>query len=318
MVQRMTKIACVFPGQGSQKPGMGKALAEAFPAAREVFEEIDETLGQHLTRLMFEGPESDLTRTENAQPAIMAVSLAACRVLEKEAHFKVAEKAALAAGHSLGEYSALTAAGALTLREATQLLRTRGRAMQEAVPEGIGAMAALLGLDVPTAEAIAKEAAQGEVCEVANDNAPGQVVISGHKAAVERAVELAKTKGAKRAVFLPVSAPFHCSLMQPAAETMQKALAASALKTPLIPIVANITAESVTAPETIRDLLVRQVTGRVRWTESMHYIKSQGISRIVEIGEGNVLSGLIKRIDKEIETLGIGKPEDIEALLSIA
>jgi [acyl-carrier-protein] S-malonyltransferase len=302
--------AFVFPGQGSQAVGMGQALAEAFGPARLVFEEVDDALGQRLARLMFEGPESELTLTENAQPALMAVSLAVVRVLEQEAGIRLADKGALVAGHSLGEYSALAAAGALELGDAARLLKRRGQAMQQAVPVGEGAMAALLGLEL---EATAENGPK--VCAPANDNAPGQVVVSGHKAAVERAVELAPEKGAKRCIMLPVSAPFHCALMAPAAEVMAEALAAVTLRPPALPLIANVTAESVNSPETIRRLLVEQVTGMVRWRESVLAMKTAGIETLVELGAGKVLSGLVRRIDRELTGTAVGTPEDIEALI---
>jgi [acyl-carrier-protein] S-malonyltransferase len=311
--------ALLFPGQGSQAVGMGRALAEAFPTAREVLEEVDEALGQRLSRLMADGPESELTLTENAQPALMAVSLAAVRVLEREGGFKIADKAACVAGHSLGEYSALAAAGAFSLADAARLLKRRGQAMQRAVPVGIGAMAALLGLDREAAEEIvaaARAAGPAEdVLDVANDNAPGQVVVSGHKAAVERAIAIGAEKGAKRSVLLPVSAPFHCKLMAPAAAAMREALAAAAIAMPKVPVVANVTASGVSDPETIRRLLVEQVTGMVRWRESVLYMKSIGVEQLVEVGAGKVLTGLTKRIDRELAGLAVGTPEELEAFL---
>jgi [acyl-carrier-protein] S-malonyltransferase len=309
--------AFVFPGQGSQAVGMGRALAEAFAPAREAFEEVDEALKQRLSRLMFEGPESELTLTENAQPALMAVSLAVMRVLEREGGFRASDKLAFVAGHSLGEYSALAAAGALGLADAARLLKRRGQAMQKAVPVGEGAMAALLGVDLPAAQEIAAAAAaeSGEVCACANDNAPGQVVLSGSRKAIDRALAIAPAKGARRAIPLPVSAPFHCPLMQPAAEAMAEALADVALSMPAVPLVANITAKQASDPETIRGLLVRQVTGMVRWRESVAYMKEQGVDKIAEIGAGKVLAGLVKRIDREIETASAGEPAEIEALL---
>jgi [acyl-carrier-protein] S-malonyltransferase len=305
----------VFPGQGSQAVGMGRGLAEAFPRARLVFEEIDDALGQHLSRIMFEGPEQELTLTENAQPALMAVSLAAAGVLESEGGFPLADKAAFVAGHSLGEYSALAAAGALSLADAARLLKRRGRAMQQAVPVGEGAMAALVGLDLPAAEEVAKAAAEGEICACANDNGPGQVVVSGHRAAVERAMALAADKGAKRAILLPVSAPFHCALMEPAAREMEDALGATDLRPPRVPLVANVSAAPVSDPETIRRQLVQQVTGLVRWRESVLRLKAEGVERLVELGAGKVLSGLAKRIDRELETLAVGLPSDVEPVL---
>jgi [acyl-carrier-protein] S-malonyltransferase len=309
------KQAFVFPGQGSQAVGMGKALAEAFPAAREVFGEVDEALKQNLTRLMFEGPEDQLTLTENAQPALMAVSMAVMRVLEKDGKFDLATRAAFVAGHSLGEYSALAAAGAFSLADAARLLRTRGQAMQAATPVGVGAMAAILALDYDAVAAIAAEAAGSDVCAAANDNAPGQVVVSGHKAAVERAIALATEKGARRAVLLPVSAPFHCALMAPAADVMAKALAEAKVSAPVVPVVANVKAEAVSDPAEIRDLLVRQVTGTVRWRESVQWMKAQGVERLVEAGAGKVLAGLAKRIDGDLAAVSLNTPADIEAFL---
>lgn len=304
--------AFVFPGQGAQTIGMGRALAEAYPAARAVFEEVDASLGEKLSALIWEGEQEVLTLTSNAQPALMATSIAALRALEAEG-FGVTD-AAFVAGHSLGEYSALCAAGALSLADTARLLRLRGQAMQAAVPVGVGAMAALLGLDFETAAAVAAEAAQGEVCQAANDNDPAQVVVSGHKAAVERAVEIAKARGAKRAVMLPVSAPFHCALMQPAAEAMAAALADVAIAAPRVPLVANVRAAAVTEPETIRALLVEQVTGSVRWRESVQWMVGQGVSEFWEIGAGKALSGMIRRIAKEAECKAVGTPEDILAL----
>jgi [acyl-carrier-protein] S-malonyltransferase len=309
-------MAFVFPGQGSQEVGMGRALADAFPAAREVFQEVDDALGQSLSKLMFEGPDDDLRLTENAQPALMAVSMAVMRVLQTEGGFTVRDNAAFVAGHSLGEYSALAAAGSLGLADTARLLKTRGLAMQKAVPVGKGAMAALLGLELDDARAIAAGAAGGDVCTVANDNSPGQVVVSGHTEAVERAVELAKEKGAKRAVLLPVSAPFHCPLMAPAAEAMAEALGKTAIDSPDPILVANVTAESVADPETIRRLLVEQVTGAVRWRESVLYMKDQGVDTLVEAGAGKVLSGLARRIDRDLSGRAINGPDDVEAFLN--
>ncbi len=309
--------AFVFPGQGSQAVGMGRALAEAFPAARHVFEEVDDALNQKLSKLMFEGPESDLTLTENAQPALMAVSQAVLKVLETEGKWTLAHKAQFVAGHSLGEYSALAAAGTFSLGETARLLKLRGQAMQKAVPVGIGAMAALLGLDLAQAKPIAEAAAQetGKVCSCANDNAPGQVVVSGHKEAVERAIALAAEQGAKRSVMLPVSAPFHCALMKPAADAMGKALEKVKLTVPSVPVIANVTAQPVSDPATIQRLLVDQVTATVRWRESVETMKAEGVTRIFEIGAGKVLAGLTKRIAREIEASSVGAPEDIEAAL---
>lgn len=308
--------AFVFPGQGSQAVGMGKELAEAFPVAREVFEEIDEALKQNLSKLMAEGPEDELTLTENAQPALMAVSLAAMRVLESEGGKPLSDMASLVAGHSLGEYSALAAAKSLSISDAARLLKLRGQSMQKAVPVGEGAMAAVLGLSLADAEAVAQEAAQGEVCAAANDNADGQVVLSGAKAAIERAVEIAKAKGAKRAVLLPVSAPFHCALMQPAAEAMEEALANASINAPSVPLVANVVAEKVIDPTRIRELLVEQVCGRVRWRESVLYMKTQDVDTLVEVGSGKVLTGLVRRIDRDMAGVAVNSPADVEAFLS--
>jgi [acyl-carrier-protein] S-malonyltransferase len=309
--------AFVFPGQGSQAVGMGKALAEAYAPARRVFAEVDGALGQNLSRLMFEGPEAELTLTANAQPALMAVSLAAVRVLEAEAGLDIARDARFVAGHSLGEYSALAAAGALTIADSARLLRIRGEAMQRAVPVGEGAMAAIIGLDFAQVSAIALQAAsdlylQGAICEAANDNGGGQVVISGTKAAVERAMELAKAGGAKRALALPVSAPFHCTLMKPAADAMAAALAGVEIKTPKALLVANVSAVAVQVPADIRAGLVAQVTGAVRWRESVLYMAHHGVANFVEIGAGKVLSGLIRRIAEGVTTMSIGAPVDVE------
>ena len=290
----MTKTACIFPGQGSQKVGMGASLFQNFAVAKDVFAEIDDTLSQKLSQLMFEGPEDELTLTANAQPAIMAVSVAAYRVMEAETGFSV-KNAAFVAGHSLGEYSALAAAGTLSLADTAKLLRIRGNAMQEAVSAGQGSMAAILGLELDQVEAIAAQASEGgEICEVANDNSPGQVVLSGSRTGVEKAMELAKEAGAKRALELNVSAPFHCSLMQPAADAMQAALAEVAMHAPAVPLIANVTAAATSDVEAIRSQLVTQVTGRVRWTETMQFMKESGITRTIEIGEGKVLTGLMK------------------------
>ncbi|MBI5163996.1 MAG: ACP S-malonyltransferase [Magnetospirillum sp.] len=307
--------AFVFPGQGSQAVGMGRALADAFAEARAVFEEVDEALQQKLSTLMFEGPEPDLTLTENAQPALMAVSMAVVRVLEGQGGLDLAKTGRFVAGHSLGEYSALAAAGTFSLADTARLLKIRGQAMQKAVPVGVGAMAALLGADYEQAREIAAAAAQGEVCEAANDNAPGQVVVSGHKSAVERAIALAADKGIKRAVLLPVSAPFHCALMQPAADAMADALAKVAMNAPTLPVVANVAAAAISDPARIRDLLVAQVTGTVRWREGVLFMKEQGVATLVELGAGKVLSGLAKRIDKEMGGVAVGTPADIDAFL---
>jgi len=305
--------AFVFPGQGSQAVGMGKALGEAFPQARAVYAEIDDALGASLSTLMFEGPEAELTLTANAQPALMAVSLATIRVLEAEAGLDLSRDAAFVAGHSLGEYSALAAAGAFSIADAARLLRLRGQAMQAAVPVGEGAMAALLGVELDAAREIAESAAQGSVCQVANDNGGGQIVVSGAKAAVERAIEIAKQRGVKRAVPLPVSAPFHCALMQPAADAMRAALATTAIAAPKAPVVANVTAAPVTRPEEIRRLLVEQVTGTVRWRECVAYMAEAGVDTFVECGAGKVLTGLLKRIAPAAQGLAVGAPADLDA-----
>ena len=308
--------AFVFPGQGAQTIGMGQALAESYPQAQAVFDEVNEALGQDLSALIWSGEAEELTLTENAQPALMATSLAAFRALEAEG--LTLDSAAFVAGHSLGEYSALAAAGSLSVADAARLLRIRGGAMQAAVPVGEGAMAALLGLDFDTAAAVAAEAAQGEVCQAANDNDPSQVVISGNKAAVERAVEIAKGRGAKRAVLLPVSAPFHCALMQPAAEAMQEALAGVEFKAPAVPLVANVRAEAVTDPAEIKALLVEQVTGSVRWRESVAWMAGQGVTEIWEIGAGKALSGMIRRIEKSIACKQVGTPDEVRAVMTPA
>lgn len=311
----MTTRAFVFPGQGSQAVGMGKELAAAFADAREVFQEVDDALNQKLSTLMFEGPEGDLTLTENAQPAIMAVSAAVMRVLHKQGGLDLANAAKFVAGHSLGEYSALQAAGSLTLADTARLLKLRGQSMQKAVPVGMGAMAALLGLNFEQAIEVAKEAMQDQVCTAANDNADGQVVVSGHAQAVDRAIAIAAAKGAKRAVKLPVSAPFHCPLMQPAADAMRDALAATTIKAPIVPLVANVTASATSDPEAIRQQLVEQVCGTVRWRESVMYMKAQGVTDLVECGAGKVLAGLVKRIEKDMGAVSIGSPADIDAFL---
>jgi [acyl-carrier-protein] S-malonyltransferase len=302
--------AFIFPGQGAQAVGMGRDLAEGYPAAAAVFEEVDEALGESLSALVWDGPAEQLTLTANAQPALMATSIAAMRALEVEG--VTVEAAGYVAGHSLGEYSALCAAGSLSLADTARLLRTRGRAMQEAVPVGVGAMAALLGLELEAARAVAEEAAQGEVCQAANDNDPGQVVVSGHRAAVERAVEIAKAKGAKRAMLLPVSAPFHCALMQPAAAVMAEALAGVEIAAPKVPLVANVKAAAVTDPAEIRRLLVEQVTGSVRWRESVLWLAGQGATELVEIGAGKALSGMVRRIDRALATSAVNTAADVK------
>ena len=305
-------IALIFPGQGSQAVGMGKALAEACAPSRAVFAEVDEALGESLSRVIFEGPSETLTLTENAQPALMAVSLAAIRALEAEAGLDIRRDVKYVAGHSLGEYSALAAVGTLSVADTARCLRIRGQAMQRAVPVGVGAMAALLGLEFEDAAAVAAEAAEGEVCQTANDNGAGQVVISGHKDAVNRAVAIAKAKG-KRAMLLPVSAPFHCALMQPAAEAMADALSKVAVDTPAVPVVANVLARPITEPRTIVESLVAQVTGTVRWRESVAYMAGQDVTSFYEVGSGKVLSGLVKRIADGASGTPIGTPNDIAA-----
>jgi [acyl-carrier-protein] S-malonyltransferase len=305
--------AFIFPGQGSQAVGMGKALAEAFLPARAVFDEVDAALGEKLSAVMWEGPAEKLMLTENAQPALMAVSLAVLRVLEAEAGVNLARDVKFVAGHSLGEYSALAAAGAFTLADSARLLRIRGRAMQQAVPVGTGAMAALLGLSFDEASAVAREAAQGQVCQAANDNGAGQVVVSGDKAAVERAVEIAKVKGAKRAMLLPVSAPFHCALMAPAAEAMAAAFAKTTVKPPVVPVVANVLAKPISDPAEIVRRLVEQVTGTVRWRECVECIASAGVTTFYEVGAGRVLTGLVKRIVDGASGMAVGTPDDIAA-----
>jgi [acyl-carrier-protein] S-malonyltransferase len=306
-------VALVFPGQGSQTVGMGKALAANFPVAAQVFAEVDDALGAKLSAIVFEGPIETLTLTENAQPALMAVSLATIRVLETKAGLDLKRDAQFVAGHSLGEYSALAASGAFTIADTARLLRIRGQAMQKAVPVGVGAMAALIGLEFDAAAAVAAEAAQGQVCQAANDNGGGQVVVSGDKAAVERAVEIAKTKGAKRAMILPVSAPFHCALMQPAADAMAQALAQVAVKSPAVPLVANVLAKPIQDPAEIVRALVAQVTGTVRWRESVTFMADAGVKTFYEVGAGRVLSGLIKRIADGATQIAIGTPEDVAA-----
>ena len=294
---------------------MGRDLASAFAVARHTLQEVDDALSQRLSKLMFEGPESELTLTENAQPALMAISIAVMRVLEKEGGLDLPRQVALVAGHSLGEYSALAAAGTFALVDAARLLKRRGLAMQRAVPVGEGAMAALLGLELEPAQEVAAAAAEGEVCVAANDNAPGQVVVSGHKAAVERAIKLGAERGARRSILLPVSAPFHCALMAPAAREMEEALTSVAMAPPAVPLVANVTAAPVQDPETIRRLLVEQVTGLVRWRESVLLMKSEGVDSVVEVGAGRVLSGLAKRIDRDLAATSVGTPAEIETFL---
>ncbi|MEP4249117.1 ACP S-malonyltransferase [Tateyamaria sp.] len=305
-------IAFVFPGQGAQTIGMGRALADAYPAARAVFDEVDDALGEPLSQLIWEGDQDALTLTQNAQPALMATSMAALRALEAEGIGM--DRASFVAGHSLGEYAALCAAGALSVADAARLLRTRGQAMQEAVPVGIGAMAAILGLDFAAVTAVAEEAAQGEVCQAANDNDPGQVVVSGHKAAVERACEIAKAKGAKRAMLLPVSAPFHCTLMAPAADVMAEALGKVHLNAPSVTVVPNVRAQGCDDADVLRGLLVDQVTGSVRWRESVAWMAGQGVTEMWEIGAGKALCGMIRRIDRSVATRAVGTPDDVIAV----
>ncbi|MEL6997026.1 MAG: ACP S-malonyltransferase [Pseudomonadota bacterium] len=304
--------AFTFPGQGAQAIGMGKDLAEAYPEARMVFEAVDEALGENLSRLIWDGAQDDLTLTANAQPALMATSLAAMWALEAEGVSVTA--ASFVAGHSLGEYSALAAARALSVADTARLLRLRGEAMQAATPVGVGAMAAILGLDFETVQTVADEAAQGEVCQAANDNDPAQVVVSGNKAAVERAVDIAKEKGAKRAMLLPVSAPFHCALMQPAADRMAEALADTTIEAPSVPLVANVRAAAITEPDVIRELLIEQVTGRVRWRESVQFMATSGVTDLVEIGAGKALSGMARRIDRSLTATAVNTPDDVKKL----
>ena len=309
-------LAVMFPGQGSQSVGMGNKLADEFPEARQVFQEVDDALGQKLFKIISEGPEDQLTLTENAQPALMAVSLALVRVMESNFDIDLASNFSFAVGHSLGEYSALAAARALSLADTAKLLKTRGIAMQQAIPVGQGGMAAILGLDLETARALAAAASEGEVCTPANDNAPGQVVLSGHATAISRAVEKASEFGARRAVALQVSAPFHCSLMQPAAEKMQEVLASAEISVPTIPVVPNITVEPTQDPAVIKSLLVQQVTGMVRWRESILRLKELGVRQLIEVGAGSVLSGLGKRIDRDLESLTVNNPEGLKILLT--
>ena len=309
--------AFIFPGQGSQVVGMGKELANAYPLAREVFEEVDEALNKNLSKLMFDGPEDELTLTENAQPAIMATSVAIMRILSVSGGFILAREASHVAGHSLGEYSALAVAGALSLSDTARILQSRGRAMQAAVPLGEGAMAVFIGLSLDDAGAVAEEAANYGVCDFANDNAPGQVVVSGSKASIEKAIEIAKKKGARRAIMLPVSAPFHCALMAPAADILSEVLSEIVMKDPVVPIVSNVVAEAVTDAGRIRNLLVEQVTGRVRWRECVLAMKHIGVSEFIEIGAGKVLSGLVRRIDRDLIVSNVDTPEDVVAFLKV-
>ncbi|HWK32416.1 MAG TPA: ACP S-malonyltransferase [Hyphomicrobium sp.] len=309
-------IAFVFPGQGSQEVGMGRELAQTYASAREVFEEVDSALGQNLSQIMWEGPKETLTLTENAQPALMAVSMAVMRVLEREHGLKLADRVRFVAGHSLGEYSALAAAGAFSLADTAKLLKLRGQAMQAAVPVGQGAMSALLGVGIDVARKVAEEAAQGEVCQVANDNEPTQVVLSGAKTAIDRVPEIGKAHGVRRAVPLPVSAPFHCALMQPAAEAMAEALAQVQVNAPAVPVVANVLASPISDPEEIKKRLVEQVTGTVRWRECIGYMTANGITDIYEIGTGKVLAGLAKRIENSLNAISVGTPADIDAALA--
>ena len=308
-------VAFVFPGQGSQDVGMGKALAEAFPAARAVFEEVDDALSQKLSAIMWDGPKETLTLTENAQPALMAVSMAVMRVLETEKGFSLKDKVTFVAGHSLGEYSALAAAGAFSLADTARLLKLRGQAMQKAVPVGQGAMAALLGVGIDVAHKVAAEAAAGDVCQVANDNEPTQVVLSGHKSAIDRVADIGKAHGVRRAVTLPVSAPFHCALMQPAADAMAEALSKIKIRAPTVPLVANVVASGISSPDEIKTRLVEQVTGTVRWRECVTYMAANGVTSAYEIGQGKVLTGLVGRIAPSIKATPVGTPADIDAAL---
>ena len=307
--------AFVFPGQGSQYIGMGQMLANSFPEAREVFQEVDDTLSQKLSQIMFEGPQGDLNMTENTQPALMAVSMAVVRVLEKQGGFALADKCTYMAGHSLGEYSALSAAGVLGIADTAKLLKIRGVEMQKAVPVGVGSMAAILGMEMEAVAKIAAEAAGDQICEAANDNSDGQIVVSGHKEAVERAVALASEQGAKRAVVLPVSAPFHCALMEPAAKAMAEALGEVEFIKPSVPVVANVTAQGESDPAVLKALLVDQITGKVRWRESVLWMRDSGVSELAELGAGKVLSGLTRRIDREVKSQSIETPEQVEAFL---
>ena len=309
--------AFIFPGQGSQVVGMGKELTNTYPLAREVFEEVDEALNRNLSKLIFEGPEDDLTLTENAQPAIMATSVAIMRILSVEGKLDLAREASHVAGHSLGEYSALAVAGAFSLSDAARILQSRGRAMQAAVPLGEGAMAVFIGLSLDDAYAVAEEAANYGVCDFANDNAPGQVVVSGSKVSIEKAIVLAKKKGARRAIMLPVSAPFHCALMTPAADVLREVLSEIVIKNPIVPIVSNVVAEAVTDAGRIRELLVEQVTGRVRWRECVLAMKHAGVGEFIEIGAGKVLSGLVRRIDRDFIVSNVDTPEDVVGFLKI-
>lgn len=308
--------AFVFPGQGSQEVGMGRELADAFPAARLVFEEVDDALEEKLSALMFNGPVEELTLTENAQPALMAVSMAVVKVLEAEGNVTVADSAAYVAGHSLGEYSALAAAGALALADTARLLKTRGEAMQAAVPVGEGAMAAILGLDIADVEDVAAAAAEDQVCDVANDNSEGQIVVSGNTEAVERAIEIAKDKGAKRGILLPVSAPFHCRLMDPAADIMTYALASAEIMPPKPPVVTNVTAQPISDPDDLRGMLIEQITQTVRWRESVLTMVELGVEDICEIGSGKVLSGLARRINRDLGAQSVSTPADVETFLA--